>query len=1143
MNFRNRCSKEWRSEDPDYEALFNRRPQRTSKDSAKDLDYDEDGIHSKHYEDAAQIMEALAAQHHAAISDASSQSDRVATFCLRTVENVKTVFTSASSATAQPGRDGATSLINTPLLEATPQEAKSKAGALRTNSVPASKHVDAQSPAVELKRADVRPRALTTPVPPLRPNNEQANVLQEMRDCVDAFVGWRTAGRIGSRPLQQLRFVHGGPGCGKSFVIRTAAEYAKEQGVHVIRVAPMGLPANLIGGMTVHAAIGMGVRSKWDDPLSSDVATKLREVHRIKDCCLIIIDEISAVGPDMLFSIDARFRVILGDKLPFGGLSVYVFGDFYQLPPVVPSVTLFDVVLQRFVYERDSGAKPMTEQHRSAAELFVRFRKTELQQNMRAAEDPDWAALVRNLRCAQIGKLPLKDYLIPLLPQLTIHKEDVVADEAWRLAPVCVSSNRARAFIIQTRAADVARRLGVPLVRWRLPLTSTVVEHCTREQLDELYANDPRLWGIFIQGGAAYLSENLKTEREVSNGTPVTMHSLILGDSFDPDERFDADAEAVRTAGPGDIVEISVPYSVNVVLEGKSPDDYADVTLVPGAVVIPLLCDHKLKYTVYLAGHIPLKVGVTTHPFDSAIACTFYKSQGRTMERVLACLNDPIQQPHLTFEAVFVFLSRVRLGRHCKVLPLHPGQNWSHLEELRPADNLLIYLNGFDPNTGDFDVDFARKAWTQLKALKPDQSKAKRRRSKSSTTSSTSQKKPKVSTAPLKRKKGQQSRDPSAVKTTKTSPGYHHTSTTKQSASSTVSSLSSFSSSPSSSSFSLAAAADSSSSSTSPRFSPRHLQLLGAFGINARRATELLQIKTSVVRGEYRLPADSPFIDVDLVDIVQGRSLVTSVVSHFMTRVAEVARVEPVVALNPLHLISMSYGHNPQCPQLLQNNPALCREFTGRLNGLHLLRVIIAGAHVPGHFFFLRLDHATSTIELLDPLGPAAARRSNRLQVAAALTSWINEEQATSGQPQPRYELAFNPPRLPTQIDAVSCGVLVCAYAYYREIHGRYPTSDDFTGEDHSLLRLVVLDACVSNRLRVPSHLVLPSQGAPPLAIASDDAEVETLSDFDIARLLAQTESHSQEDILHMIRIAKSIGTLHHDDQVLLDIDSTEANE
>jgi len=45
------------------------------------------------------------------------------------------------------------------------------------------------------------------------------------------------------------------------------------------------------------------------------------------------------------------------------------------------------------------------------------------------------------------------------------------------------------------------------------------------------------------------------------------------------------------------------------------------------------------------------------------------------MERVLGCLNKTPELPVITYEGLFVFLSRVKRGEHCKILPLHAGKS------------------------------------------------------------------------------------------------------------------------------------------------------------------------------------------------------------------------------------------------------------------------------------------------------------------------------------------------------------------------------------------------------------------------------------------------------------------------------------
>ena len=67
------------------------------------------------------------------------------------------------------------------------------------------------------------------------------------------------------------------------------------------------------------------------------------------------------------------------------------------------------------------------------------------------------------------------------------------------------------------------------------------------------------------------------------------------------------------------------------------------------------------------------------------------------MSRVLACLNKPSGSLGISFEAAFVFLSRVKYGGHAKITPLYPGCNWGNTGGLSPADTYIDNLNGFTP--------------------------------------------------------------------------------------------------------------------------------------------------------------------------------------------------------------------------------------------------------------------------------------------------------------------------------------------------------------------------------------------------------------------------------------------------------------
>ncbi|KAI5177421.1 hypothetical protein PAEPH01_2475, partial [Pancytospora epiphaga] len=67
-------------------------------------------------------------------------------------------------------------------------------------------------------------------------------------------------------------------------------------------------------------------------PLNKETAEQLFNMLRLLR--VLIIDEISLVTSVLLAQIDQRLQEIFGCDKPFGGISIVVFGDLLQLPPV-----------------------------------------------------------------------------------------------------------------------------------------------------------------------------------------------------------------------------------------------------------------------------------------------------------------------------------------------------------------------------------------------------------------------------------------------------------------------------------------------------------------------------------------------------------------------------------------------------------------------------------------------------------------------------------------------------------------------------------------------------------------------------------------------------------------------------------------
>ena len=84
--------------------------------------------------------------------------------------------------------------------------------------------------------------------------------------------------------------------------------------------------------MTLHSALLLGC-SKYQNfqPLGHERLNTLRS--KLSHLMLVIIDEVSMVGSNMLLEIHKRLQQIKG-VADDGGVSILAVGDLYQLPPV-----------------------------------------------------------------------------------------------------------------------------------------------------------------------------------------------------------------------------------------------------------------------------------------------------------------------------------------------------------------------------------------------------------------------------------------------------------------------------------------------------------------------------------------------------------------------------------------------------------------------------------------------------------------------------------------------------------------------------------------------------------------------------------------------------------------------------------------
>ena len=127
-------------------------------------------------------------------------------------------------------------------------------------------------------------------------------------------------------------FITGKAGTGKSTVLKY---FIANTGKKVVALAPTGIAANAIGGRTIHSFFGlMPSFQNVDD--SETVCRKINADSKlIEELDTIIIDEASMIRADVMDMIDRKLQAARKNKKPYGGIQIILFGDLFQLPPVV----------------------------------------------------------------------------------------------------------------------------------------------------------------------------------------------------------------------------------------------------------------------------------------------------------------------------------------------------------------------------------------------------------------------------------------------------------------------------------------------------------------------------------------------------------------------------------------------------------------------------------------------------------------------------------------------------------------------------------------------------------------------------------------------------------------------------------------
>ncbi|RZJ92127.1 MAG: hypothetical protein EOO20_02860 [Chryseobacterium sp.] len=224
-------------------------------------------------------------------------------------------------------------------------------------------------------------------------------------------------------------FITGKAGTGKTTMLQSVKQSVNKNVIVVAYTASAALNA---GGITISSFFQLprgpvllngAERNTLIERISSE---KLKLIRSLE---MLIIDEVSMVRADTLDYLDVLLRTVRASDLSFGGVQVLVFGDLFQLPPIVG--TEWDLLSKHYDTPYFFSSKAFSERpfaifeldkvHRQKDEIFI-----DILNSIRSNDISDNLLDVLNSRF--FVEVPPNDYIT-----ITTHNYHVDSINAKRL--------------------------------------------------------------------------------------------------------------------------------------------------------------------------------------------------------------------------------------------------------------------------------------------------------------------------------------------------------------------------------------------------------------------------------------------------------------------------------------------------------------------------------------------------------------------------------------------------------------------------------------------------------------------------------------------------------------------------------------
>jgi hypothetical protein len=200
-------------------------------------------------------------------------------------------------------------------------------------------------------------------------------------------------------------------------------------------------------------------------------AVILKMQLQIKGKALLIIDELSVMGPEALALLDEHLRDVLNDQRPFGGMAVLILADFFQLSAFL-SRSFITVMMRNYVTHPENRTDIGLPEHQGC-ELLRLFTYAVLRINNRCTE-PDRLKAIRRLRDPS-QKPPINRSVLNLLIDMT--RAHIVETPSFRFASMLMPANLERCMWNYYQMFPYAKAYKKPIIAWKNTIIGLGLTH------------------------------------------------------------------------------------------------------------------------------------------------------------------------------------------------------------------------------------------------------------------------------------------------------------------------------------------------------------------------------------------------------------------------------------------------------------------------------------------------------------------------------------------------------------------------------------------------------------------------------------------------------------------------------------------